>query len=74
MISRGPLAYNAEETCRLLSMIILDAGSGRFGVQIARVVKNVGEKETPLGEKETTWRKSDEIGEKLLSKKKYMLF
>ena len=25
MISRGLLAYNAEETCRLLSMMILDA-------------------------------------------------
>ena len=25
MISRGPLAYNAEETCRLLSIMILNA-------------------------------------------------
>ena len=25
MISRGPLAYNAEETCRPLSMMMLDA-------------------------------------------------
>ena len=30
MISRGPLAYNAEETCRLVSMIIHDA-IGNFG-------------------------------------------
>ena len=29
-ISRGPLAYNAEETCRLLSMMMLDA-IGNFG-------------------------------------------
>ena len=28
--SRGPLGYNAEEKCRLLSMIILDA-TGNFG-------------------------------------------
>ena len=30
MISRGQLAYNAEETCRLLSKIALDA-IGNFG-------------------------------------------
>ena len=45
MISRGPLAYNAEETCRLLSMIIFDAignvgnGSDR---QIIDRIENLG--------------------------------
>ena len=45
MISRGPLAYNAEETCRLLSMIILDA-IGNFGngsdSQIIGRIENLG--------------------------------
>ena len=45
MISRGPLAYNAEETCRLLSMIILDAigniGNG-FDSQIIGRIENLG--------------------------------
>ena len=48
MISRGPqrpLAYNAEETCSLLSMIILDA-IGNFGnesaSQIIGSVENLG--------------------------------
>ena len=45
MISRGPLAYNAEEACRLLSMIILDAiGNFSNGLEsqiIGRIV-NLG--------------------------------
>ena len=45
MISRGPLAYNAEETCRLLFTIILDA-IGNFGngsdSQIIGSVENLG--------------------------------
>ena len=45
MILRGPLAYNAEETCRLLSMIILDAienfGNGSGSQIIGRIV-NLG--------------------------------
>ena len=47
MISRGPLAYNAEEICRLLSimMIILDA-IGNFGngsdSQIIGRIENLG--------------------------------
>ena len=45
MISRGPLAYNAEETCRLLSMMILDA-IGNFGngsdSQIIGRIENLG--------------------------------
>ena len=49
MISRGPLAYNAEGTCRLLpvSMIILDA-IGNFGnhdgsdSQIIGKIENLG--------------------------------
>ena len=45
MVSRGPLAYNAEETCRLLSMIILDA-IGNFGngsdSQIIGRIENLG--------------------------------
>ena len=45
MILRGPLAYNAEETCRLLSMIILDA-IGYFGNgsdnQIIGMIENLG--------------------------------
>ena len=31
MNSRGQLAYNAEETCRLLFMIVLDAAQGSLG-------------------------------------------
>ena len=45
MISLGPLAYNAEERCRLLSMIILDA-IGNFGnvsdSQIVGRIENLG--------------------------------
>ena len=45
VISRGPLAYNAEETCRLLSMIILDAmrnfGNGSDS-QILGSIENLG--------------------------------
>ena len=46
MISRGLLAYNAEETCRLLSdMMILDAienfGNGSDSQIIGRI-KNLG--------------------------------
>ena len=45
LISRGPLAYNAEEACRLLSMIILDA-TGNFGngsdSQIIGKIENLG--------------------------------
>ena len=45
MISRGPLAYNAEETCRLLSIIILDAienfGNGSERQIIGRI-ENLG--------------------------------
>ena len=45
MISRGPLAYNAEETSRLLSMIILDAiGNFENGSdsQIVGRIENLG--------------------------------
>ena len=45
MISRGQLAYNAEETRRLLPMMILDA-IGNFGngsdSQIIGSVENLG--------------------------------
>ena len=47
MISRGPLAYIAEETCRLLSMMILDAienfkfGNGSDSQIIGRI-ENLG--------------------------------
>ena len=45
MISLGPLAYNAEEICRLLSMMILDA-IGNFGngsdSQIIGRIENLG--------------------------------
>ena len=45
MISSGPLAYSAEETCRLLSMTILDA-LGNFGngsdSQLIGRIENLG--------------------------------
>ena len=45
MISRGLLAYNAEETCRLLSMMMLDAigniGNGSDSHIIGRI-ENLG--------------------------------
>ena len=45
MILRGLLAYNAEETCRLLSMMMLDA-IGNFGngsdSQIIGRIENLG--------------------------------
>ena len=45
LISRGPLANNTEETCRLLSIIILDA-IGNFGngsdSQLIGRIENVG--------------------------------
>ena len=45
MISRGPLAYNAEETYRMLSMMMLDAlgniGNGS-GSQIIGRIENLG--------------------------------
>ena len=44
-LARGPLAYNTEETYRLLSMIILDA-IGNFGngsdSQIIGRIENLG--------------------------------
>ena len=45
MILRGQLAYNAEETCRLLSMMMLDAigniGNGSDSQIIGRI-ENLG--------------------------------
>ena len=45
MISRGLLEYNAEETCRLLSMMMLDAigniGNGSDSQIIGRI-ENLG--------------------------------